>query len=385
MSPTPSADRLRALLSWRHVIGRIVQVGAAISNRERLLTVFHGQKADRVPLTVYAWIYRWAKPGSPPGARSYSPFLAMIDTRGVCRESPRNVTVDRTERTERGRRQVLTRVSTPLGELTERVEFDPTVESRWIREHLIKSVEDYAIVKYICDHTELEPAPEDYLEADSGIGEQGIVVGGLSAIPLQWLATEAMGTEAWCEGLMEHPDEFEELHESVSKLYRRRVEIAADSPAAVMWFADSLTGATVSPDVFNRYCRDLYDYACALFRQAGKRTLAHFDGANGPLKDCIANSGIDIIEAFTPPPMGRMTVAEARDAWPDKVLSVNFPGNLFTEPDGAIEAYTAQYLEEGGREGKFVIGCTEEFPRHEFDRVFSAIARAMNEYETCSR
>jgi len=305
----------------------------------------------------------------------------LIDTRGVCRESAKNVTVARRETREGGRRQVLTRVSTPVGELTERVEFDPSFESRWVREHLIKSVDDYAVVKYICDHTELAPAPEDYMEADSIMGEWGIIVGGLPPIPLLWLSAEVMGTETWCVGLMQHPDEFDELHEAATRLYRRRLEIAADSPAVVIWFADSLTGAIVSPDLFNRYCKDSYDYGCDLSRQAGKRTFAHFDGANAPIKDCIAQTGIDIIEAFTPPPMGQMTVAEARAAWPDKVISLNFPGNLFTCPDAEIAAHTTKYLEEGGREGAFVIGCTEEFPREEFDRVFSAIARAMNRYE----
>jgi uroporphyrinogen-III decarboxylase len=276
------------------------------------------------------------------------------------------------------------RVSTPVGELTERVEFDPGFESRWVREHMIKSVEDYAIVKYICDHTELEPTPQEYLEADSTMGEQGIIVGGLPPIPLLWLQAEVMGTETWCMGMMQHPDEFDELHESVMRLYRRRLEIAADSPAEVIWFADSLSGTLVSPRLFDRYCRDTYEYGCTLFHQAGKRAFAHFDGANAPIKDCIANSSIDIVEAFTPPPMGHMTVAEARAAWPDKVVSVNFPGNLFICPDAEIEAYTKKYMEDGGQEGKFVIGCTEEFPREEFDRVFSAIARAMNEYENCS-
>jgi len=350
-----------------------------ISNRERLLTVLRGEQADRVPLSIYAWIYRWAQPGSPPGERPYSPWLTLIDTRGVCRDSQKDVTIEHRECIVEGHRQVLTRISTPVGELTERAEFEPAYQSRWIREHLIKSVEDYAIVKYVCDHTEIEPVPEDYLEADAILGERGIVVGGLPPIPLLWLYAEVMGTETWCEGLMQHPDEFDELHESATRLYRRRLEIAAESPAEVIWFADSLSGAIVSPELFNRYCKDSYDYGCALLRQTGKRSLAHFDGANKPIKDCIGRSGIDIVEAFTPPPMGQMTVAEARAEWPDKVLSLNFPSNLFTRSDAQIAEYTAQYLREGGQEGKLVIGCTEEFPREEFDRVFSVIAQTMEE------
>lgn len=355
------------------------------SNRERLLTVFRGHKADRVPLTIYAWIHAWAAKGLSLENRPYSPFLTLIDTRGVCRETTANVAVDRKESVANGRREMFTRLSTPLGDLTERVEFDVSFDSRWLREYLVKSVDDYGIMKYICDHTALEPAPEDYLEADAAVGERGVVVGGLPAIPLVWLATEVMGTETWCMGLMQHPAEFDELHESATRLYRRRIELAADSPAEVIWFADSLTGALVSPDRFNRYCLDSYNYGCRLCHQAGKRTFAHFDGDNAPIKHCIANTGIDVVEAFTPPPMGRMTVAQARAAWPNKVVSLNFPGNLFTCSDAQIAEYAAKYMDEGGCDGKFILGCTEEFPRHEFDRVFSVIARTMNEYETRGR
>ena len=69
--------------------------------------------------------------------------------------------------------------------------------------------------------------------------------------------------------------------------------------------------------------------------------------------------------------------AVARAAWPGKVLSLTFPGNLFTAPDSEVQRYTRQYLAEGSQESKLIIGCAKEFPRHEFDRVFSAIAAAM--------
>lgn len=342
------------------------------------MTVFRGGKPDRVPLCIYAWIYRWAQPGSPPGARPYTPLLTFIDTRGVYRETVRNVTLEHREVTEGGRQQTVTRLVTPIGELTQRTEPDPAFGSRWVREHFVKTVDDYRVMRYVCDHTALEPDFDELLQADTVMGDEGVVVAGLPPVPLVWLQAEAMGTETWCMAMMEHPDEFQELLASVSRLYRKRLEIAAGCPAEVIWYADSLTGALVPPHLFEAHCSHEYAYGCKMFRQAGKLTFAHFDGANAPIQENIARTDIDIIEAFTPPPMGQMTVAQARAAWPEKAVSLNFPGNLFTSPDDEIEAYTRQYLREGGREGKFVIGCTEEFPPNEFDRVFSAIARTMD-------
>ena len=76
-----------------------------------------------------------------------------------------------------------------------------------------------------------------------------------------------------------------------------------------------------------------------------------------------------------------MTVAQARAAWPDKVLSINFPGTLFSEPTEVIEKYTCELMEQAGNEGKFVIGCTEEFDFTRFEHTFSAIAGAMERFQ----
>jgi hypothetical protein len=51
-----------------------------------------------------------------------------------------------------------------------------------------------------------------------------------------------------------------------------------------------------------------------MLHQAGKLSFAHYDGACKNLQDCVRSVPIDIIEAFTPPPMGDMTVAQARAA-----------------------------------------------------------------------
>ena len=75
-----------------------------------------------------------------------------------------------------------------------------------------------------------------------------------------------------------------------------------------------------------------------IVRSAGKLISAHYDGSIRPYLSLLADIDIPIIEAFTPPPMGDLTVAEAKAAWPDKVIWVNFPGSLYLEPAEHIEA-----------------------------------------------
>jgi hypothetical protein len=344
-----------------------------MSFRQRLMTVLRGGKADRIPVTIYHWLL----PDTPAGKRLHGEGLILIGSRRVFRERLRDVTIRRAESNNQGTAETLTRIETPVGVLTERSRLDPTYGSRWIQEHLIKSAHDFRVMKFIFDHTEIEPAFEEYRATNDALGDRGIVLGEILPIPVQWLLVEIMGTSAWSEGVLLHTQEFDELLESLTRCYKRQVEIAAESPAEVIWLPDNVTGTMMSPRLFQKYCRPIYDFACTVLREAGKVTFAHYDGANRPLVTCIADTAIDVIEAFTPPPMGEMTVTEARQAWPDKVLSLNVPENLFGQPAEIIERYVRQYVEEGGDQGRFILGCTEDFDLRQLDHAFSAILRAV--------
>jgi uroporphyrinogen-III decarboxylase len=344
--------------------------------RERLMTVLRGGKADRIPLTMYEFVH--GRPfDTPAGKRLHAQGLIPIGTCRVFREHYRDVTIERSDSIHQGSKQTLTRIETPLGALSERATIDPSYGSRWVQEHLVKSVEDYRLMKFVFDHTEIEPAYDDYRAADRAMGDRGIVLAEIISMPLMWLFVEIMGAAAWSEGILLHTDEFDELLESLARCYKRQLEIAASSPAEVVWLGDNITGTVISPSIFQEYCKPIYDFDCAVLRQAGKISFAHFDGANRPLRDCIAGVALDVIEAFTPPPMENMTVAEARRAWPDKVLSLNVPSSLFHLPAEEIERHVRQYVEEGGDQGRFIVGCTEDFDVRLFEHAFSAIRRAM--------
>ena len=116
-------------------------------------------------------------------------------------------------------------------------------------------------------------------------------------------------------------------------------------------------------------------------RSVGKFPIAHYDGSIRPLLQNSAHTDLPVIEAFTPPPMGDVTVAEAKAAWPERVVWVNFPGNYFLEPASAIEVYMLSLLRASAPGARLVIGCTEEFPLGEFEKTFTTIGKAMAKYE----
>jgi hypothetical protein len=196
-----------------------------------------------------------------------------------------------------------------------------------------------------------------------------------------YLMVAWLGVEGLAEGLYFQTGPFEALLDALNQNYERLLQLAAESPAEIIWFDDNVTATIISPQLFERYCAPVYSRSMPLMRSAGKTPIAHYDGSIRPLLHHLAKTDLPVIEAFTPPPMGDLTVAEAKAAWPDKTVWVNFPGSLFVEPAEVIKSYTLDLLREAAPGGRLVMGCTEDFPADQFEKTFTAIGRALAEYE----
>ena len=344
--------------------------------RERLLTTLRGGQADRVPWSIYAWILRKTQAGQALHRRG----LGLVDATPVSRTLHEQVTVHEKHYDVDGRPATRTWIETPVGVLTQETTIEPSFGSRWTVEFFIKSVQDYAAAEFFFRHTRIEPNFGPWHEANAAMGDGGIVLGGAMPAPITHLMTDWMGVQGLTEGLYDHPDQFNALIDAVSTLYARRIQLAAESPAEVIWLDDNITATIISPDRFERYAAPMYAQALPILRQAGKIPINHYDGSLRPLLSCVAKAGLPVIEAFTPPPMGDLSVADAKRAWPNTMIWVNFPGCLIAEPRPVIRQYTLDLMAEGAVGGRFAIGCTEEFPFDHFEDAFTAIGQAMAEY-----
>jgi hypothetical protein len=349
----------------------------AMTLRERLLTTLHGGVSDRIPWNVYAWLV----PNGEAAQRLCRKGLGLMGTQRIFREIHDGVTIREERKDEAGQPHFRVVIETPAGTLTEEATIEPNYGSRWIRKYFIGGVEDYPAAEFFFRHTRFEPDFEPWRQADAAMGDGGIVVGEIMPIPIMTLMVAWMGIEGLVEGLYEHTDGFDALIDALGGHYDRHIQLAAECPAEVIWFGDNVTGSIISPRLFERYCAPTYARAMPVMRSAGKIPIAHYDGSNRPLVHCLAQTDLPVIEAFTPPPMGDLSVAEAKAAWPDKVVWVNFPGSHFLMPAEAIESYALALLREGAPGGRLVIGCTEDFPASEFEKTFTAIGRALAEYE----
>jgi hypothetical protein len=345
--------------------------------RERLLTVLRGGAADRIPWNVYGWLL----PETEAAYNLRRKGLSLMGYKPLFRTVYDGVTITEQQTEVEGRPYFLVRIETPAGTLTEEATIEPNYGSRWIRKYFISTPEDYPAAEFLFRHTHYEPDFEAWRQADIAMGDGGIVIGAIRPIPIMYLMVAWMGVEGLAEGIYFQTDQFEALIDALNSNHDRLLQLAAESPAEVIWFDDNVTATIISPKLFERYCAPVYNRAMPVMRSAGKIPISHYDGSIRPLVHHLAQLDLPVIEAFTPPPMGDLTVAEAKAAWPDKVVWVNFPGCLFVEPAEIIETYALDLLGEAAPGGRLVIGCTEDFPADQFEKTFTAIGRALAKYE----
>ena len=118
-----------------------------------------------------------------------------------------------------------------------------------------------------------------------------------------------------------------------------------------------------------------YDEAAEIMHKHGKLIGCHFDANCKLLAGAIAGTQLDYIEAFTPAPDTDMSLAEARQAWPGKVLWLNFPSSIHLKSDAEVEAATVSLLEEAGAYDGLLVGITENVPQ---DRWQGSLTSIMN-------
>lgn len=157
----------------------------------------------------------------------------------------------------------------------------------------------------------------------------------------------------------------------------------ANSPAEFVWCPDNISGEITGPPWFDQHLAPYYDKAASRLHRAGKKLVAHMDGMMARLKEQVASTPLDVIEAFTPAPDTDLTLREAREAWPDKALWINYPSSVHLQPADRICEHTQQLLRQAAPGAGFAIGITENIPADVAERSLTAITETINRHGLC--
>ncbi len=232
----------------------------------------------------------------------------------------------------------------------------------WQTKRLIRDPEDYEIVQYIVENTEYFPDYFPIEQAQDWVGDDGVVLAMLPKTPMARIMLEWIGSEGGRFYIhhKKYKDKIDALYQALSKSYEPLYEIAAKSPADYVWIGENLEGLLVSPPIFEKYFLPEYEKCCQIIHRHGKKVAFHMDGRLNVLKNLIAQTPVDIIEAFHPPPMGDLSLEEALKVWSDKVIWVGFPGAIYSLGTEAVKEYTLKLLRSAIPGERLVIAMSTE-------------------------
>ncbi len=350
--------------------------------KANVLAALRGARPERVPWTMYGVLL----PRSDVERVARNAGLGLVSTAAICTVRHPHVEVEERWWWEGDRQMHRRTYHTPVGSVSEQLttdfnSYNEGYESQWIVEYAIKSVRDYDVVRFMMEDAVYEADYSGLVAAQERVGDDGLVMASMGRCPLQRLSIELTGVERLAYDLHDYPEIVESLMALMAERQGEVYRLAADSPAELIWSPDNISASRTSARWFERYILPFYNGQAPLLHERGKLYVAHMDGPLRGLKHLIAGCDLDVIEAVTPPPMGDLSFAEARAAWPGKAIWCNFPESLFFEGRSRLYEETLCLLRELYSQGRFVLGLTEDMPAASWKEGLAAMAEAVACYE----
>jgi hypothetical protein len=359
--------------------------------KERIMAVLRHEHPDVIPFTVYTSLMpRGAGErelrnmglclldSSVPTYGMKTPHVKMETTEDIAALS----SDDRYAALLRQKHLLHRKYVTPSGTVAEEYKWGYAV-LEWPCEWMIKDLRDYGIVESIIEDTEYFPNHEEFLSTQEVMGDDGIVFVQTPKSPLQSMLLDLMGYKRFSLDYHLHRHEFEELYRVFFKKQLELYKIVAESPTEVVDLDDNINGIVTSPRLFEQYCMPFYEEVATILHKRDKILMVHLDGKLKCLRDLIAKTNIDVVEAFTPPPIGDMSLEEAQAAWKGKILWTNFPATIGLEGGlDNVESATLAILKSAAPGDDFALGITEDIGNIKsvrYESILKSIARVVNE------
>ena len=341
--------------------------------RQRVLAVLRGEPFDKVPFTIY----ENKIPQCSVERRLRNEGLCIVNRRVpvyVIERPNCSTTICHYE--EDGCPRIRVRISTPVGEIYEVRE--PAAFTQWTVEYLFKRPEDYRVLRYFVQDQVVRPNYEAFSRAEAWMGDDVILRANVGGVPLHEIMVHWMGLEKFAEEWADRRDEVLALEKLMRDKLRDVYCVLAESPITHANFGGNLVPEVMGVPRFKEFCLPLFEECAEVLHSRGKLLGTHMDGNNRAWADLLGASSLDYIEAFTPAPDTDMTLTEALEAWPDKVLWINFPSSLHLASIEKIKQTARQIVDAALQTRRIVLGITEDIPEDRWQENLLAISEVIN-------
>ena len=336
--------------------------------RKRVEAILRGEMPDKVPLTMYEGMI----PQCSAERQLRNEGLCIVyrrtnvystHTPNVKRTSE-NIVID-------GAPHVRTITNTPAGKLEEVAR--PAGFTTWRVQKPFKRPEDYKTLMFMARDERYEENYAAYVKTDETLGEDFILRAGVGSNPLHRIMIHLMGLETFAVEWAERRDEILRLYGAMAEKLREVYPLVARSPASHANFGGNEVPEVMGRERFEKYCVPLFSEAAEELHKHGVLLGSHLDGNNTAWAQAVADSALDYVEAFTPPPDCDLSVRDALDLWQGKFLWLNFPSSVHLASIPAIEEATRELIRQAAPGDRFIVGITEDIPADRWQQNMLAI------------
>jgi uroporphyrinogen-III decarboxylase len=302
-----------------------------MNNRERMLAVIDGRSPDRIPWVprLEIWYTAHKNKGTLPEEYQGQSLRAIEKALGVGTPA-RAGRVFRTElnnvevRIQEAQGEIRKEYVTPYGTVsTLHRSTDQLAKAGIVGlevEHMIKDPDDYPVVEYIIEQTDIIPTFEEYLAYEQAIGEDGVPLIALGQDPMSHILQELIGYEQAYFHLHDHKKLVLHLFEVLKYQAGRIQQVVLDSPARLIMQGEHFDSMMTPPYIFSEYMLPYFQSFSESLRGCGKVLVGHADADTSLLLELIKEAGFGLLECFVTAPMVPVTLERAREVFGTNVV-----------------------------------------------------------------
>ncbi len=342
--------------------------------RERVECALRGGRPDSVPFTIYA--NKLPRCQVELEVRNLGACMLERSPAPYTVHTP-NVRSTSVQYSENGISRTKTTTETPGGTIT--TINRPAPGTTWREKLPFSGPDDYAAILAMVRDRHYGESYAAFVAARERYGNGSFLRASIGYSPLQEIIYAHMGVEQFSIEWAERRDDVLKLYDALTEDRRKLYPIIADSPALATNYGGNVSPEIVGVERFERYILPHYDEAAEIIGRRGNLLGVHLDGNTRAIAESVARSRIHYVEAFTPPPDCDLTVREALEMWPDKVLWINFPSSVHHHGVEFVRDMMRDILHEAAPGDRFIAGITEDVPDHAWPETFPAIARVIHD------
>jgi len=254
------------------------------------------------------------------------------------------------------------------GELRQRSRQASSDSPSYLVEHAVKEPRDLSLLAEIFADEEFEldaERVEGLSRRRRLVGDDGLVFSPMPGTPLGMTIRFHAGPATTAELSCEAPEALSECFAAMEENHLRRLRLVAslDDLDGVLGMDDTST-TTQSPAMFETHCLGYTDRAAAVVQASGKQYVHHSCGLIRNLLDLYRQTRMDAVHALMVPPVGDVTIREAKERLGPGVTMIPTLIQLWIMEDEEAQAASVREMFEGAAPGdNFIAQLTPDRSR----------------------